>query len=68
MKLSARNLLKGKILSVAKDQTTTHARIDIGGGAVVTSSITDEALHDLALKDGDDTTSVIKASAVMIAK
>src|SRR5271154_2699717 len=39
MKLSARNILKGKITDVKKGQTTTHVHIDIGG-AVVTSSIT----------------------------
>jgi hypothetical protein len=31
MKLSARNVLKGKIVEVKKGQTTAHVRIDIGG-------------------------------------
>ncbi len=68
MKLSARNQLKGKILGVQKGQTTAHVRIDIGGGVVVTASITNEAVDDLALKTGDDAFAVIKASDVMIAK
>ena len=67
MKLSARNQLKGKIVGVTKGQTTAHVRIDIGGG-VVTSSITNEAVDDLALKVGDDAFAVIKASDVMVAK
>jgi molybdopterin-binding protein len=54
MKLSARNQLKGKIVAVTKGQTTAHVRIDIGGGVIVTSSITNEAVDDLALKVGDD--------------
>jgi molybdopterin-binding protein len=68
MKLSARNQLKGKIVAVHKGQTTAHVRIDIGGGVVVTSSITNEAVDDLALKTGDEAWAVIKASDVMIGK
>jgi molybdopterin-binding protein len=68
MKLSARNQLKGKIVSVTKGQTTAHVVIDIGGGVVVTSSITNEAVDELALKAGDAAWAVIKASDVMIGK
>jgi molybdopterin-binding protein len=68
MKLSARNQLKGKIVAVTKGQTTAHVRVDIGGGVIVTSSITNEAVDDLALKVGDDALAVIKASDVMIGK
>jgi len=68
MKLSARNQIKGKIVGVTKGQTTAHVRIDIGGGVVVTSSITNEAVDELALKTGDDAFAVIKASDVMVAK
>ena len=68
MKIRARNQLKGKIVGVIKGQTTAHVRIDIGGGVIVTSSITNEAVDDLALKVGDDALAVIKASDVMVAK
>jgi molybdopterin-binding protein len=68
MKLSARNQLKGKVVEVRKGQTTAHVRIDVGGGLVITSSITNEAADDLALKVGDDAWAVIKASDVMIGK
>ena len=68
MKLSARNQLKGKIVEVRKGQTTAHVRIEIGAGVVVTSSITNEAVDDLALKVGDQATAVIKASDVIVAK
>jgi molybdopterin-binding protein len=68
MKLSARNQLKGRIVGVTKGQTTAHVRIDIGGGVIVTSSITIEAVDELALKTGDDAFAVIKASDVMVAK
>ena len=66
MKLSARNILKGKIVEVKKGQTTAHVRIDIGG-AIVTASITNEAVDDLKLASGQSAYAVIKASDVMIA-
>ncbi len=66
MKLSARNQLKGKIVSVVKGQTTAHVRIDLGNGMIITSAITNEAVDDLALKAGSDAVAIIKASDVMI--
>ena len=66
MKLSARNQVKGKIVEVKKGATTSHVRIDIGNGIVITSSITNEAVADLNLKTGDEAWAVIKASDVMI--
>jgi molybdopterin-binding protein len=68
MKLSARNQLKGKIVDVVKGATTSHVRIDIGGGVIVMSSITNEAVTDLGLKTGDEVWAVIKASDVMVGK
>ena len=68
MKLSARNQFSGTVVAVTKGQTTAHVRIDIGGGVIVTSSITNEAVDDLALKVGDTAVAVIKAPDVMIGK
>ena len=68
MKLSARNQLKGKIVEVTKGATTSHVRIDIGRGVIVTSSITNEAVAELGLNKGDDVWAVIKASDVMVGK
>jgi molybdopterin-binding protein len=68
MKLSARNQIKGKVVEVRKGATTSHVRIDIGNGVVITSSITNEAVDDLAIRVGDEATTVIKASDVMVAK
>jgi len=67
MRLSARNQIKGVVVEVVKGQTTAHVRIDIGG-AVVTSSITNEAVDDLALKPGDAVFAIVKASDVMVGK
>ena len=67
MRISARNQIKGTVVEVKKGATTSHVRVDIGGGQVVTSSITNEAVDDLGIKAGGKATVVIKASDVMIA-
>jgi len=68
MKLSARNVLKGRVVKVTRGSTTAHVKIDVGGGSVVTASITNEAVDELTLKEGDAAYAVIKASDVMVAK
>ena len=68
MKLSARNQLKGKVVEVKTGATTAHVRIDVGHGVVITASITNEAVADLALKAGDEATAIIKASDIIVGK
>jgi molybdopterin-binding protein len=67
MRLSARNQIKGTVVDVKKGATISHIRVEIGGGQIVTSSITNEAVDDLGLAAGSKATVVIKASDVMIA-
>lgn len=67
MKISARNVLGGTIVEVIKGVTTSHVRIDIGGGKIVTASITNEAVDELRLALGKQAYAVIKASDVLIA-
>ncbi len=66
MRISARNILKGKIVDVKKGATTSHVSIDIGGGTIVTASITNEAVDELKLKAGMTASAIIKASDVMV--
>ncbi len=68
MKVSARNQIDEKLTSVVKGHTTAHVTVDIGRNVIVTASITNEAVDDLALKVGDNATVIIKASDVIIAK
>ena len=68
MKLSARNVLQGTVVDGTKGQTTAHVKIDIGGGRIVTSSITNDAVDELGLKKGDTASAIIKASDVIIGK
>jgi molybdopterin-binding protein len=66
MKLSARNVLRGKITKVVKGSTTAHVLLDVNG-ATITASITNEAVDDLKLKEGMDAAAIIKSSDVLIA-
>ena len=66
MKISARNILKGTVVEVKKGQTTSHVRIDIGGGNVITASITNEAVDSLKLQKEQGAYAIIKATSVMI--
>jgi molybdopterin-binding protein len=68
LRLSARNQINGKVISIQRGQTTAHVQIDAGNGVIITSSITNEAVSDLALRVGDAAVAVIKASDVMVAK
>ena len=68
MRLSARNVIKGTVVGVVRGATTGHVKIDVGGGTVITASITMEAVKELKLKKGDTAYAVIKASDVMVAR
>jgi molybdopterin-binding protein len=67
MRISARNQIKGTVIEVKKGATTSHVRVDIGNGQIVTSSITNESVDELGIKAKDKVTVVVKASDVMIA-
>jgi len=65
MKISARNVLKGKVVEVSEGAVTGHVKLDVGG-SIVTASITNAAIKELGLKKGAVAYAVIKASDVMI--
>jgi molybdopterin-binding protein len=67
MRISARNQLKGTIIDVVKGATTSHVRIDVGGGAIMTASITNEAVDDLKLAIGQPAIAVVKSTDVLLA-
>jgi molybdopterin-binding protein len=65
VKLSARNVLKGKITKVTHRATTTHVLID-AGGTTITASIPNEAAAGLKLKEGIEASAIIKSSDVIV--
>lgn len=68
MQISARNQLPGKVVGITPGAVNGTVKVDLGNGLVVTSSITEEAIADLALDVGDAVTVLIKASDVLIGK
>jgi len=67
MRISARNQIKGTVVDVKKGATTSHVRVDIGQGQIITSAITNEAVDELGIKAKGHVIVVVKASDVMIA-
>jgi len=67
MKLSARNVLKGKVKQVKAGAVNTEVIIELPGGAEIVSVITKESAENLKLAKGKAVYAVIKASNVMIA-
>jgi molybdopterin-binding protein len=67
MKISARNLLKGKIKSVTHGAVNSEIIVELPGGAEIVSIITKSSAEHLGLAKGKAVYAVIKASNVMIA-
>lgn len=67
MKISARNVLKGKVKSVNHGAVNSEVIIELPGGTEVVSIITKTSAEQLNLAQGSNVYAVIKASNVMIA-
>ena len=65
MKLSARNVLKGKIVGIARASTMTRVSLDIGG-TIVNAAITTVAVEDLKLEVNQEAYAVIDATNIMV--
>ena len=66
MPISARNQIKGSVVSVTRGPATANVEIDANGQRLV-SSITVEAADELGLAGGKAVTAIIKASDVLLA-
>ncbi len=66
MKISARNMLKGKVKEVKTGVVNDEVVIELIGGAEVVSIITRESAEKLGLAKGKEVYAIIKASNVMI--
>ena len=66
MKISARNILKGKVVKFTKGAVNAEVVIELAGGAQVTSIITLESATSLGIAKGKDVYAIIKASDVMV--
>lgn len=66
MKLSARNVLSGKVSEIERGSVNAVVKVDIGGGRIISSMITLDALNDLGVSEGSDVFAIIKSSNVII--
>ncbi|MEJ8852956.1 TOBE domain-containing protein [Variovorax robiniae] len=67
MKISARNVLTGKIVKIVKGPVTTEVTLEIADGVQIVSTITSTSAESMNLVEGGKAHGVIKASSVMIA-
>jgi molybdopterin-binding protein len=67
MKLSARNMLKGKVVKIVKGTVNSEVTLELPEGAQIVSIITNTSVTSLKLKKGMEAYAVVKASNVMIA-
>ena len=66
MKISARNMLKGKIKRIKPGAVNTEVILELPGGFEIVSIITKESADRLGLAVGKEAYAIIKASNVMI--
>jgi molybdopterin-binding protein len=67
MKISARNVFKGKVAEVRPGRVNTEVIIDIPGGLQVVAMISKDSAEHLGLKKGKTAYAIIKSSSVMVA-
>ena len=67
MKLSARNLLKAKVIKVVKGAVNAEVTLELAGGEQLVSIITNGSVENLGLIEGKEAYAVIKASNIMVA-
>ena len=68
MKLSARNQLEGVISEIRKGAVTSIVKIEVRNPAIVSATITNEAVDELGLRVGAPAVAIIKASDVIVGK
>jgi molybdopterin-binding protein len=67
MKISARNVLKGKIVKIVRGAVNAEVTLELPGGIQVVSIITISSVDTLGIEEGKQAYAVVKASSVMIA-
>ena len=67
MKISARNVLKGKVKSIAPGAINSEIVVELAGGQQLVSVITKQSAENLKLQAGKEVYAIVKASSVMIA-
>jgi molybdopterin-binding protein len=66
MKISARNILKGKVIKIVHGAVNSEVTIELPGGTQLVSIITNNSVENLSLTEGKQAYAIIKASNVMV--
>jgi len=66
LKLSARNVLKGKVKRMVPGMVNSEITLELPSGTEITSIITKTSAENLGLKEGKEVYAVIKASNVLL--
>ena len=66
MKISARNQFKGKVIDIQEGAVNGIVKIDIGGGNVMSATISMNAIKELGLEIGKEAYAIVKATSVMV--
>jgi molybdopterin-binding protein len=66
MRISAKNVLKGRVKTIVPGAVNSEVVIELTGGALVTSVITKESVEGLGLAVGKEAYAIVKASNVMV--
>ena len=66
MKISARNILKGKVVKIVRGAVNSEVIIELPGGTRLVSIITNNSVENLGLAEGKEAYAIIKASNVMV--
>ena len=67
MKLSARNVLKGRVKEIVEGAVNNEVTIELPGNIQIVAIITRKSSSTLGLAVGKEAYAVIKASSVMVA-
>ena len=68
MKMSARNMIKGKVEDVKVGAVMASVKIKIEAPDIITAVITKESVNELDIKEGDTVKAIIKSTEVMVGK
>jgi molybdate transport system regulatory protein len=68
MKISARNVLPGKVTNVTQGAVNSEVALSLRGGETIVAVITNSSVERLGLQAGTDAFAIIKASEVMVGK
>ena len=68
MKISARNVLAGKVQNITKGAVNAEVVLTLEGGETVVAIITNSSVDSLGLEEGKSAYAIIKASEVIVGK